>query len=57
MIPLTPDEHLILRWLVFDSKGKIPLHQRNILLGKLDEQLMEDAVTTRQSRVMLIDTL
>ena len=57
MITFTPDEHLILRWLVFDSKGKIPLHQRSILLGKLDKQLAEEGITLKQSKVMLIDTL
>lgn len=57
MIPFTPDEHLILRWLVFDSKGKIPENHRKVILGKVDKQLAEDGIILKQSKVMLLDTL
>ena len=57
MITFTPDEHLILRWLVFDSKGKIPPCQRNIILAKLDKLVAEDGQTLKIAKVKLLDSL
>ena len=57
MITFTPDEHLILRWLVFDSKGRIPPCQRSVILAKLDKILAESGQTIKTTKVMLIDTL
>ena len=57
MITFNPDEHLILRWLVFDSKLKIPQCQRNIILAKLDKLVAEDGQTLKIAKVKLLDSL
>lgn len=40
----THEELLLLRWLVFDAKDKLPKDQRSFLLVKLDKMLADDGL-------------
>ena len=57
MITFTHDENLILRWLVFDAKDKIPADKRAFLLAKIDHALAQDGEMLRIHRGVLIDSM